>query len=153
MTDQTTPGVEDLSPLASLHVEAESVREPAGLVLNEPSPEGRELGEQLARFVEIERERDPTLREPCFDCAFRKGAAPNGMAATVMDALKCVIEKTPFYCHLTYDDGKERLCAGWEALVDGKSPAGTAPWPMIGGYTDPSVIQMGHAPALDTPHD
>lgn len=31
MTDQTTPGVEDLSPLASLHVEAESVREPAGV--------------------------------------------------------------------------------------------------------------------------
>lgn len=119
-----------------------------GAIRNEPTEEGRKLGEKLARFVRQARVADPTLREPCFDCAFRKGAAPNAMPATLMNALKCALEKSPFYCHLTYDDGKERLCAGWEALVDKHAPELIAPWDIVEGFTDPSVIQVGRRPPL-----
>lgn len=123
---------------------------------NMETPEGRQLGGLLSGYVDAEVTRDPTLRPRCYDCAFLKGRAPNGMAATLMNALKCVIEREPFWCHLTYDDGKERLCAGWEALMAKDDPAGIAPWPFIDGQTDPSVIQMGQAtskPAAQLPDE
>lgn len=93
----------------------------------EPTYEGSLLGEQLSRFVNEEVKRNPALRRRCRDCAFREGTRPNAMAATLMDALKCVIEKRPFYCHL---EGAG-LCAGWEALIERKSEPGEAPWPFF----------------------
>ncbi len=76
-----------------------------------PSEEGRQLGEQLARWAD-QGEPDVRLTAPahptrCGTCAFRKGTLPNSYAETLMVALKCVIEVTPFYCHERKDEKGE----------------------------------------------
>lgn len=64
------------------------------LILNEPTPEGRALGEKLAEFCETEIAANPDAvkLERCPTCAFRKGTHPNGCVPTVMDALKCIMD-------------------------------------------------------------
>lgn len=106
-------------------------------VPNRPTPEGRELGENLARFTEIElarlRERFPVHAEPCGTCAFRRGTIPNGSLATVGDALKCAMEGVPFMCHesLGGNEGKpSRACVGWCILSGAASGRPVeCPWP------------------------
>ena len=82
---------------------------------NRPTPEGRKLGEQIARLTQKGIDRLANEGEPderCASCAFRKGTFPNGCPETVLDALKCVMEGVPFYCHAPQDG---RLCFGWYA--------------------------------------
>lgn len=49
-------------------------------------------------------------REPCTDCACRKGTLPNGTHHSMADFAASVERREPFLCH---DDGKDRICAGW----------------------------------------
>lgn len=90
---------------------------------NVPTPEGRMLGEQLARLCDIEeerlRERFPTMHRRCGDCALRLGTVPNGCPETLMDVVKAVMEHVPFYCHkaLTPEGEPKILCAGYGALI------------------------------------
>lgn len=83
---------------------------------NRVTPEGKALGEQLARIT------DPAIRalavegepdERCRSCAFRLGTVPNGCPQTQMDAIKCVVEDIPFLCH--QHDRKGWPCHGWFA--------------------------------------
>ena len=81
------------------------------LVPNRPSPEGRALGKELARFADQEVAKiGVDLR--CRTCAFRAGTIPNGCLPTVGDALKCAMEKHPFECH----ERPGLDCAGWMAM-------------------------------------
>jgi hypothetical protein len=94
----------------------------ADAVPNEPTPEGRILGEQLARLADVEearlREKFPHMHHRCGDCAFRAGTVPNGCPETLMDAVKALVENVPFYCHKKLDDGKPvLLCAGYGMLA------------------------------------
>lgn len=49
-------------------------------------------------------------REPCADCACRKGTIPNGTPHSMADFTACVDRREPFLCHA---DGANRICAGW----------------------------------------
>lgn len=77
-------------------------------ILNEPEFAGYELGFHLARFADTA----PQIAERCFTCAFRQGTDPNGCVTTVMDAMKCVMEGVPFYCH----ERPTKLCGGYVVL-------------------------------------
>jgi hypothetical protein len=106
-----------------------------------PTPEGRDLGNMIAKLTDnaedAVRQQFPNHAERCKSCAFRAGTFPNGCPETLMDALKCVVENEPFYCHQEFDAaGKpSNICAGWliattEASDDLRkriSPI-TAPW-------------------------
>ena len=111
---------------------------------NVPTPEGREIGKELAWMTKQARADlvkrlgqeavAGLLPEPCRSCAFRGGTFPNGCSGTVLDALKCVMEGVPFYCHQSpqNEDGRHTgLCHGYltarTALV-GKTALPT-PWP------------------------
>jgi len=97
---------------------------------NLPTPEGRELGAEIARFCDQEdaamRARAGTAPERCKTCAFRPGTIPNSLSATLMDALRCIIEGHPFHCHERPHEG-DRLCAGYLLLRDSET-SGTVPW-------------------------
>src|SRR5690348_7475831 len=101
------------------------------LIRNRPSPEGASLGEHLANMTDaaerVLRQTQPAHPERCGTCAFRRGTVPNQCAATVMDALKCVMEKVPFHCH---EHEGEKPCMGFviasSPLKD--SPAIVLPW-------------------------
>jgi hypothetical protein len=94
-------------------------------VENVPTPEGFELGFALARFVD----NAPQIAERCWTCAFRQGTDANGSPQTTMDALKCVMEGIPFYCHEIEDRSKPmRLCAGYLALRAESPTKLTMPW-------------------------
>lgn len=85
--------------------------------------EGRALGKKMARLAdqaEVKmRSQFPKAPPRCDDCAFRLGTRPNGCPFTLMDALKCVLEGKPFYCHKGVSDGKpKRLCAGWALVME-----------------------------------
>jgi hypothetical protein len=97
------------------------------LIPNVATPEGRELGRQMARLCEVELRGKPDRR--CGTCAFRAGDHPaNGSPATLMDALKCALEGTPFYCHEA-----DRPCAGWSAMHSHRDERMQAPWELVGG--------------------
>lgn len=82
-----------------------------------PTPEGRVLGEQLARLTEVEmvklRAKFPGHLEPCGTCAFRRGTVPNGCPTTLMDAIKCAVEGDTFYCHEHRKGEPMQACTGW----------------------------------------
>jgi hypothetical protein len=88
--------------------------------LNMPTPEGEALGKELARLADLaeaeQLKQFPNMLPRCNECAFRAGTLPNGCAETVSDALKCVIERVPFWCHkgLKEEEGQPtRICTGW----------------------------------------
>lgn len=91
-------------------------------VANLPTPAGRALGAELARFADLEESRVlaqfPHSQPRCGDCALRLGSVPNGCPETLMDLVKCLLESVPFYCHHA-TDGTEptRLCAGYGLLA------------------------------------
>lgn len=94
-----------------------------GAVPNAPTPEGIALGRELARLCDAEEQKQldqfPGQPPRCDDCAFRAGTIPNGCPDTLMDALKCVLEGEPFYCHKGMKDqdaDPKRLCSGWMVL-------------------------------------
>lgn len=96
------------------------------IVRNVPTTEGREAGAHLARMTEpaiLELAAQGEPDERCKTCAFRAGTYPNGCPITVMDAIKCGLEGTPFWCH---DKSRQPqpTCHGWFALryaLDGKT--------------------------------
>ena len=107
-------------------------------------PEGKRLGECMVRLTEPEIERLAANGEPddrCKTCAFRNGTIPNGCPQTQMDALKCVMEGEPFFCHTPRVDQpadiENVICHGWYAarhsLVTGNEAAKMkvlkTPWP------------------------
>lgn len=96
---------------------------------NEVTAEGRALGKEMARLCDKELlgRRD----DRCRTCAFRAGDhLANGSPETLMSALKCAMERTPFWCHEI-----DRPCAGWLALRFQEDRAVAAPWNHVpGGY-------------------
>lgn len=90
---------------------------------NLPDETGIALGVELARLADIEESKElasfPDSPPRCDDCAFRAGMRPNGCSETLMDAIKCVAELIPFYCHKGVKGVKpaKRLCAGWGLLA------------------------------------
>jgi hypothetical protein len=86
-----------------------------GLIRNKPEAAGYSLGEHLDRFFAHQITPDSAEDRRCATCAFRKGTYANGCVPTVMDALKCTMEKVPFHCH---ERGREGcLCFGYETLT------------------------------------
>ncbi len=102
---------------------------------NRVSPEGKRLGEQMARLCDREvakliAEGEYSEDERCKSCAFRLGTVPNGCLQTQADVMKAVMEHEPFFCHMTDVPGTE-VCAGWFASVQAlknKSKV-ICPWP------------------------
>lgn len=105
---------------------------------NHTTPEGHDIGERMAKFCD-DAEPDARLKFPelpprCQSCAFRLGKhLANGSPYTQMDALKCVIERIPFYCH--QPDREGHLCSGWAmmALTDERASEGAVPWDFLTG--------------------
>lgn len=110
---------------------------------------GRAVGEQIARLTEPAIQRLVAEGEPderCRSCAFRAGTVPNGCPQTMLDVVKCVVEHTPFYCHVdTYTNGHPKICHGWfaAAWAIGDKPAGVVPWEF--SEPDEPVAQEGKA--------
>ncbi|MBN3848188.1 hypothetical protein G3N58_15305 [Paraburkholderia sp. Ac-20342] len=100
-------------------LQAEVIVSESKLTPNRPSPEGYVLGAQLARLTDkaepIVRAQFPDHKARCKSCAFTAGTFPNGCLPTVMDALKCTLDGTPFHCHQEFDENgtPTDLCAGW----------------------------------------
>ena len=94
-------------------------------IQNLPTPEGQRVGAELGKLADAaeaeQREAFPDQVPRCNDCAYRTGTPPNGCLETVMDAIKCVVECKPFYCHKGLKDGDppKRLCSGAMLLYDG----------------------------------
>lgn len=96
------------------------------------TPQSIELGQLVGRMSEkavakLAAEGEPDER--CKTCAFREGTHPNQCADTLMDALKCLVEGEPFYCHDTKRVGWP--CHGWfaAAVATKGMPPVKAPWP------------------------
>lgn len=105
---------------------------------NRVTEEGRELGRQLARLCdgELAGRRD----DRCRSCAFRAGDhLANGSPETLMTALKCAMERTPFWCHEV-----DRPCAGWVAMQTLKGEEIAVPWDCVegGDYKAGDVIPL-----------
>ena len=83
---------------------------------NLPSRSGAEVGVNVAEIAERGKEKlaasGLALGRRCDDCAFTKGTRPNQSTATLADAVKCVVESVPFYCHKGDLPGT-RLCGGY----------------------------------------
>jgi hypothetical protein len=91
------------------------------MIENTTTPEGRELGAHLSRMCEVEVARKGRDGR-CYTCAFRAGDhLANGSPGTQMLALKCVMEREPFWCHEA-----DKPCAGW-LLMRADEPIGV-PW-------------------------
>ena len=104
--------------------------------LNHATPEGTELGRNMARLFEAELGDRPDNR--CQTCAFRRGDhLANNSAATLMDATKCLVQREPFWCH-----EHDRPCAGWTILRFPADRARECPWPFVGmgGYREPKIV-------------
>ena len=95
---------------------------------NIATPVGQQLGQQLARFAEVEVAKGKSDRR-CGTCAFRQGDhLANGSPETLMTALKCVIERHPFWCH-----AKDEPCGGWLLLRSEKGEKVEVDWDYIDG--------------------
>ena len=111
--------------------------------INQPCETGRELGRNLARFADVAEQewRDSGISfvpQRCHSCAFKAGTYPNGCISTVADAMKCMMEREPFYCHHGIKDGEpSAVCGGWLLLQNGDPPV-QVPWKFSGDYTEPN---------------
>lgn len=86
------------------------------LVPNRPTPEGRELGAEVARLADRAL-KDAVARfeefpERCKSCAFRGGTVPNGCPPTLLTAIECCARREIFMCH-----EQDHLCVGWAAIA------------------------------------
>lgn len=94
---------------------------------NVATDEGRQLGRQLARLCDGELVGRSDDR--CATCAFRAGDhLANGSPETLMTALKCAMERTPFWCH-----EHDLPCAGWAAMLTPKGQEIIVPWNCVDG--------------------
>ena len=92
------------------------------IVPNVATPEGREMGRLLARFYE--RELKGKTDNRCDTCAVRVGDhVACGSPETQMSLMKCLMERTPFWCH-----EHDRPCAGWTVLRFPDDETVAAPW-------------------------
>lgn len=99
---------------------------------NQRTPEGIALGEQMARLCDGELAGKPDNR--CVTCAFRHGDhLANGSAETLMSAVKCIFERTPFFCH-----EHDRPCAGWLVLRIDAGRELEMPWGHVEGADEPT---------------
>ena len=103
------------------------------MIRNRPTPEGRKLGNKLAKFCDDAepkaRLKMPELPPRCNSCAFRAGPhVANGSPETLMDFLKTLIEGHKFYCHEPAREG--HLCSGWAMMMLSKDDAefSKVPW-------------------------
>jgi hypothetical protein len=108
------------------------------MIRNRTSPEGHELGKQLARLADNAepkaRLRMPELPPRCSSCAFRDGPhLASGSPETQMAALKCVMEGAEFHCH--QHDREGHLCSGWAMMMLAKDEPDfvKAPWDFVDG--------------------
>lgn len=88
--------------------------------INEPSRLGWELGFHLDKFFNAAKLQP----ERCRTCAFRSGTYANGSEQTVMDAMKCIMERVPFNCH-----EENKLCAGYVSMCAETPNKTETPWP------------------------
>jgi hypothetical protein len=116
------------------------------LIRNRATPEGRELGEHMARFCdEAEpkaRLRLPELPPRCNSCALRAGQhLANGSPETQMDVLKCIMEGIEFHCHEPAREG--HICSGWAMMMLAKDEPdfSAVPWPFSSEVISPSPIE------------
>lgn len=107
-------------------------------IRNFTSPEGHMLGKKMAEWCDdaepVARLAEPALPPRCASCAFRAGGhLANGSPATQMDAMKCVIEQTPFHCHDVHRP--DQVCSGWAMMVlaSAGKEARKVPWDFFGG--------------------
>jgi hypothetical protein len=99
---------------------------------NRVTPEGWQLGKELARICDAEATRAGRDGR-CNTCAFRAGDhLANGSPETLMSALKSAIERTPFWCHES-----DRPCKGWLLMRSAADEAREAPWPHCEGAQPP----------------
>ena len=56
-------------------------------------------------------------REPCADCACRKGTVPNQTPHTIANFIAATNRLEPFLCH---EGGANRVCGGWLAAAKAK---------------------------------
>ena len=103
---------------------------------NKTTPEGRRLGGIIGRLCDKELAGHPDNR--CLTCAFRPGDhLPNGSPETLMTAVKCLAERSPFWCHEA-----DKPCAGWLALRFPKDQTVKMPWDFCEGSDLPDVIAL-----------
>ena len=82
------------------------------IVENLRTEQGAELGRHLARFAEVEIEKTG-VDNRCETCAFRRGDhLANGSPETLMTALKCVMERTPFFATTKMCPALAGFCLG-----------------------------------------
>ena len=75
---------------------------------NKVTLEGWQMGKEIARLCDVEAAKQGKDGR-CHTCAFRAGDhIANGSPETLMSAMKCVMERTPFWCHES-----DRPCRGW----------------------------------------
>lgn len=96
------------------------------------TPQSIEAGKHVARLAEKAVARVAAMGDPderCSTCAFRLGTPANQCADTLSDAMKCIVEHEPFYCHDKKRKGMP--CHGWfaAAVVTKDMPPVKAPWP------------------------
>lgn len=87
------------------------------------TPAGQRLGEQMSRLTDTEVGKLISMGEwkkdeRCKSCAFRFGTVPNGCVQTQMDAIKAVLEKKTFGCHV--EGHGMGVCMGWFAAMQAK---------------------------------
>lgn len=94
---------------------------------NRVTPEGKRCGEMVSRWTDTEvgkliAEGEWEKDERCASCAFRHGTVPNGCPQTQLDAIKAVLEKKTFACHVARDgkEAGEHVCMGWFAAMQMK---------------------------------
>ena len=93
---------------------------------NIATPEGRELGAEIARLCEQEAQR--LARDGrCATCACRAGGhVANGSPETLMTFVKCIAEREPFFCH-----EEDRPCAGYLLMRFDSDKTVEVPWDSI----------------------
>jgi hypothetical protein len=107
---------------------------------NRVTPDGQKMGEQISRMTDTEvgriiAEGEWDKDERCVSCAFRHATVPNGCPQTQMDALKCVMERKTFHCHVARDglEAGQHPCMGWFAAMQFnggiKREPVECPWP------------------------
>jgi hypothetical protein len=98
------------------------------MIENSATDEGRELGAMLAKFCDQEAEKQGKDGR-CSTCAFRAGNhLANGSPATLMSALKCAMEREPFWCHEA-----DRPCSGWSLMRAEAGGEYAVPWEHVSG--------------------
>lgn len=103
-----------------------------------PSLHGQILGQALADVAKA-----GGIGETCATCAFREDCMTNTMAATLSEALGCLISGEPFGCHHGMVDGQPtKACAGMEA-------ARRAPFPIVQAALEAARVRMAALPAID----